>query len=268
MVFLSPLADRLERFWETETKNRGARALASLVEALDELVHHHESQLDKEQKKQVTACVRQLRRRASHVRASRGSISGSSSSSEEGSDSGSDGGGAGDDLKREAVGRKRKKKRASQQAMMRSAVRDALGDDYAPRGSMSGGFGNASAIAASLDADVGKSGPGVDVPKRAGSPAPDDPAKPKASPGEKKKPSFKGAIKKISLGLKLKRALGKDSEAAVAASARSFTREEPRARAAAAETGWTSSMPKVCPCSRSSKTISGSSVRTTWKLAI
>jgi hypothetical protein len=40
MVFLSPLADWLEHEWEKKTKNRGPRALGSLVEALDELVHH------------------------------------------------------------------------------------------------------------------------------------------------------------------------------------------------------------------------------------
>ncbi|KAH8047796.1 cyclic nucleotide-gated ion channel [Aureococcus anophagefferens] len=54
MVFLSPLADWLEHEWEKKTKNRGPRALGSLVEALDELVHHYEAKLDRDQKKQVS----------------------------------------------------------------------------------------------------------------------------------------------------------------------------------------------------------------------
>ena len=86
MVFLSPLADWLEHEWEKKTKNRGPRALGSLVEALDELVHHYEAKLDRDQKKQVSTCVRQLRRRVSHVRNSLNSLGSGSDSS--GSDDG------------------------------------------------------------------------------------------------------------------------------------------------------------------------------------
>ena len=154
MVFLSPLADWLEHEWEKKTKNRGPRALGSLVEALDELVHHYEAKLDRDQKKQVSTCVRQLRRRVSHVRNSLNSLgSGSDSSGSDESDSGSDGDGA-------PLGerKKRKKKKAknfsnTQQAMMKTAIRDALGDDYGGRPS---GVGSASAVVASLDEGLGR----------------------------------------------------------------------------------------------------------------
>ncbi|KAH8073738.1 cyclic nucleotide-gated ion channel [Aureococcus anophagefferens] len=206
MVFLSPLADWLEHEWEKKTKNRGPRALGSLVEALDELVHHYEAKLDRDQKKQVSTCVRQLRRRVSHVRNSLNSLgSGSDSSGSDESDSGSDGDGA-------PLGerKKRKKKKAkdfsnTQQAMMKTAIRDALGDDYGGRPS---GVGSASAVVASLDEGLGRE----DGKKKDGgrdSPGPDE-----KKAGESTKPSpskgrasLKGAIRKISLGLKLKRAM-------------------------------------------------------------
>ena len=35
MVFLSPLAEGLGEFWQAHTKNRGPRAIAGIVEALD-----------------------------------------------------------------------------------------------------------------------------------------------------------------------------------------------------------------------------------------
>lgn len=37
MVFISPLAESLEEFWQEKTNETGARALAGIVEALDEL---------------------------------------------------------------------------------------------------------------------------------------------------------------------------------------------------------------------------------------
>ncbi|KAH8051757.1 cyclic nucleotide-gated ion channel [Aureococcus anophagefferens] len=89
--------------------------------------------------------------------------------------------------------------------MMKTAIRDALGDDYGGRPS---GVGSASAVVASLDEGLGRE----DGKKKDGgrdSPGPDEKkagesTKPSPSKG---KASLKGAIKKISLGLKLKRAM-------------------------------------------------------------
>ena len=140
MVFLSPLAQGLEEWWAHETSNRGTRALAGLVEALDELVHFYETKLDKEQKRQVTLTCRLLRRRVSHANAGLKDLgrdgrkhSSSDSSRSDSSDS--------DDDDYEQRKRRKKEKgrgdRKSQRDVLRSALKDALGESHG--GAMHGG---------------------------------------------------------------------------------------------------------------------------------
>lgn len=249
MVFLSPLAEGLGEFWQAHTKNRGPRAIAGIVEALDELVAHYEDKLDKEQKKQMQLCVRVMRRRISHVRSSLSSLSGSGSSSSNSSDSDS-----GDSVAELGGGGRRKNKakkdpsarRDSQRALMRSAVAAALQDGYARSGSMAPNM--ASAVVASLSEDVGKEAAGktqADAHALARK-AHDERNTSAASPVGKEAPSggsaskgklaLKGAMKKIKLGLKLKRAFTpSDSSKPGAKEAARLDAEAEISRAAAGE---------------------------------
>ena len=132
MVFLSPLAQGLEEWWAHETSNRGTRALAGLVEALDELVHFYETKLDKEQKRQVTLTCRLMRRRVSHAKAGLKDLGRDGRKHSSSDSSRSDSSDSDDDYEHQKRRKKEKGRgdRKSQRDVLRSALKDALGESH------------------------------------------------------------------------------------------------------------------------------------------